>query len=106
MPHPVSPPKMHPPPIVVSKTDSAAPSLSQADVSANLNTDFTAPSSNASIEPANALCDILLYFLFIGFRGFLSYGVFAEFLKVAADKMCGLCRESAQNLLCVLFGRF
>src|SRR3569833_557642 len=102
----VSPPKMHPPPIVVSKTDSAAPSLSQADVSAILNTVFTAPSSNASIEAAYALCDILLNAPSIGFRGLQSYGVFAEIKKAAADKKSGLRRESAQNLLGALFERF
>src|SRR3569833_601435 len=106
MPHPVSPPKMHPPPIVVSKTDSAAPSLSQADGSASLNTVFTAPSSNASIEAAYALCDILLNAPSIGFRGLQSYGVFAEIKKAAADKKSGLRRERAQNLLGALFERF
>ncbi len=97
---------MHPPPIVVAKGDSAPLAPSKTDVSAVLNTVFTAPSSSASIDAAYGLCELLLGSPAIGFRGLHLYGVLAEIKKAATDKKSGLRRESAQNLLGALFERF
>ncbi|KAI0149512.1 prion formation protein [Xylariaceae sp. FL1272] len=95
MPHPVSPPT------VVVKSADAPP---QEDISAILNTIFTAPSSAASVDASYALCEALLST--VGFRGLYGYGVIAEVKKAAADKKSGLRRESAQNLLGAIFEKF
>lgn len=83
-----------------------APPLSQADVSAFLDTAFNAKTSNASIEASYALCDLLLNSSAVGFRGLEQYGIVAEIKKAAADKKSGLRREGAQNLLGAIFERF
>ncbi|KAH6679198.1 putative [NU+] prion formation protein 1 [Halenospora varia] len=101
MPHPVSPPRQLP--TMISKT-ADGPAPSQAEVSAILDSIFTAPSSDASVAAAYALCDLFLNS--VGFRGLSQYGVLAEIKKAAADKKSGLKRESAQNLLGALFERF
>ncbi|KAI1259560.1 prion formation protein [Xylariaceae sp. FL1019] len=95
MPHPVSPPT------VVVKSADAPP---QEDISAILNTIFTASSSAASIDASYALCEALLST--VGFRGLYAYGVIAEVKKAAADKKSGQRRESAQNLLGAIFEKF
>ncbi|KAF4625503.1 hypothetical protein G7Y89_g12667 [Cudoniella acicularis] len=87
---------------MISKT-SDGPAPTQEEVSAILNSIFTAPSSDASIASAYALCDLLLNS--VGFRGLTQYGILAEVKKAAADKKSGLKRESAQNLLGALFER-
>ncbi|KAL1841727.1 hypothetical protein VTJ49DRAFT_6641 [Mycothermus thermophilus] len=84
---------------------SAAPPPSQADVSALLDTAFTAKTSSASIDACYALCDLLLDSS-ASFYGLHTYGILAEVRKAAADKKSGLRRESAQNLLGALFERF
>ena len=100
MPHLESPPR--PLPTMISKSaDGSAPT--QAEVSAILDTIFTAPSSDASISASYSLCDLLLNS--VGFRGLTQYGILAEIKKAAADKKSGLRRESAQNLLGALFER-
>lgn len=101
MPHPVSPPRQLP--TMISKT-ADGPAPSQAEVSAILDSIFTAPSSDASVAAAYALCDLFLNS--VGFRGLSQYGVLVEIKKAAADKKSGLKRESAQNLLGALFERF
>lgn len=78
----------------------------KAEVATILNTVFSASTSNASIEAAYQLCDLLLNDPASGFRGLNDYGVLAEIRKAAADKKSGLRRESAQNLLGALFERF
>ncbi|KAG9231380.1 putative [NU+] prion formation protein 1 [Amylocarpus encephaloides] len=87
---------------MISKATGPAPT--QEDVSAILNSVFTASSSDVSIAAAYSLCDLLLNS--VGFRGLTTYGVLAEIKKAAADKKSGLRRESAQNLLGALFERF
>lgn len=91
------------PPTMVGKGQ--AP-LSQADISAFLDTTFSAKTSNASIEAAYGLCDLLLNSSPVGFRGLEQYGIVAEIKKAAADKKSGLRREGAQNLLGAIFERF
>lgn len=92
------------PPTMVAK--GAAPPPSQADVSAFLDTAFNAKTSNASVESAYALCELLLNNPNVGFRGLEQYGIVADIKKAAADKKSGLRREGAQNLLGALFERF
>ena len=96
MPHPVSPPTM------VSKD--APPPPSQEDVSAFVNTVFTAKTSGASVDASYGLCDLLLNS--VGVSGLQQYGVLAEIKKTAADKKDGFRRESSQNLLGAIFERF
>ncbi|OAQ89576.1 elongation factor 3 [Purpureocillium lilacinum] len=96
MPHPVSPPTM------VSKDDPPPPS--QEDVSAFVNTVFTAKTSGASVDASYGLCDLLLNS--VGVSGLQQYGVLAEIKKAAADKKDGFRRESSQNLLGAIFERF
>ncbi|KEY65750.1 hypothetical protein S7711_05579 [Stachybotrys chartarum IBT 7711] len=99
MPHPVTPPSA---PTMVSKD--APPPPSQQDVAAFLNTIFTAPTSNASVEASYGLCELLLGS--VGAAGLTHYAVLAEVKKAAADKKSGLRRESSQNLLGAIFERF
>ncbi|PHH92995.1 hypothetical protein CDD83_2484 [Cordyceps sp. RAO-2017] len=99
MPHPVTPPAQ---PTMVSHE--AAPPPSQEDVSALINTIFTAQTSAASVEASYGLCELLLNS--VGFAGLQRYGVLAEVKKAAADKKNGLRRESAQNLLGAILERF
>ncbi|KAI0602804.1 prion formation protein [Biscogniauxia sp. FL1348] len=97
MPHPVTPP------IMITKSGDGPPP-SQDDVSAVVNTIFTAKTSSASVDASYALCELLLNS--VGFRGLQQYGVLAEIKKAAADKKSGLRREGAQNLLGALFEKF
>ncbi|KAI0839629.1 prion formation protein [Hypoxylon sp. FL0890] len=98
MPHQVSPP------IMVAKSGDAPPPPSKQDVSAILDTIFTAKTSAASIDASYGLCELLLNS--VGFRGLHDYGIIAEVKKAASDKKSGLRRESAQNLLGALFEKF
>lgn len=86
---------------MISKASGPAPT--QAEISAILNTIFTASSSEASVSASYSLCDLLLNS--VGFRGLIQYGILAEIKKAAADKKNGTRRESAQNLLGALFER-
>lgn len=92
------------PPTMIAK--GSGPPPSQADISAFLETAFNAKTSNASIEAAYALCDILLNSSTVGFHSLEQYGIVAEIKKAAADKKSGLRREGAQNLLGAIFERF
>ncbi|KAI1091401.1 prion formation protein [Rostrohypoxylon terebratum] len=98
MPHQVLPPLM------VAKSGDAPPPPSQQDISAILNTIFTAKTSAASIDACYGLCELLLNT--VGFRGLHEYGIIAELKKAASDKKSGLRREGAQNLLGALFEKF
>lgn len=89
-------------PIMVA--DGAAPPVSQADVASILDTVFNAKTSQASIDAAYALCEVLLQSF--GYRGLEFCGVLPELKKAAADKKSGLKREGAQNLLGAIFERF
>lgn len=99
MPHPVSPPSL---PTVVSKN--APPPPTQEDITAFLNTIFTAQSSNESIEACYGLCEVLLNT--VGVAGLEPYGIIAEIKKAANDKKNGIRRESSQNLLGAIFEKF
>jgi elongation factor 3 len=90
--------------VPIKAPDGTAPPPTQADITALLNTVFTAKTSNASIEACYAICELVLSS--VGFRGLHQYGILAEVKKAAADKKSGLRRESAQNLLGALFERF
>lgn len=92
------------PPTVVANGAAAPPS--QADVSAFLEAVFNAKTSNASVDAAYGLCELLLNSPSVGFRGLEQYGVLAEIKKAAADKKSGLKRESAQNLLGAILEKF
>ena len=81
----------------------AGPAPTQAEISAILDTIFTAKTSDASIAAAYTLCDLLLNS--VGFRGLQSYGILADIKKAATDKKSGAKKESAQNLLGALFER-
>lgn len=91
-------------PTVVANGAAAPPS--QADVSAFLDAVFNAKTSNASVDAAYGLCELLLDSPSVGFRGLEQYGILAEIKKAAADKKSGLKRESAQNLLGAIFEKF
>lgn len=90
-------------PTVVAKGDGPAPS--QADVTAFLDSVFNAKTSNASVEAAYGLCELVLNSR-LDYRGLETYGILSEIKKAAADKKSGLRREGAQNLLGALFERF
>lgn len=98
-----TPPEMSLPTAVANGT---APPPSQADVSAFLDAVFNAKTSNASVDAAYGLCEVLLNTPSVGFRGLEQYGILAEIKKAAADKKSGLRRESAQNLLGAIFEKF
>lgn len=99
MPHPVSPPSL---PTMVSKN--APPPPSQEDISAFIQTIFSAKSSNESIDACYALCEVLLNS--VGVAGLEPYGILKEIKKAAADKKDGIRRESSQNLLGAIFEKF
>ncbi|KJZ72559.1 hypothetical protein HIM_08083 [Hirsutella minnesotensis 3608] len=96
MPHPVTPPTM--------VSQEASPPPSQQDVSAFINTIFTAQTSAASVDASYGVCELLLNS--VGCAGLQQYGILAEVKKAAADKKNGLKRESAQNLLGAILERF
>ncbi|OLN96451.1 [NU+] prion formation protein 1 [Colletotrichum chlorophyti] len=87
---------------VVAKGD-APPPPSQEEISAFLNSIFTAATSAASVDAAYGLCEVLNNT--VGYWGLHQYGIVAEIKKAAANKKSGQLRESAQNLLGALFER-
>ena len=101
MPHQVSPPL---PPAMISKSSnpSAVPPTPE-EISSLLDTIFTAKTSQASLDAAYALTNLLINS--VGFRGFRSYGILNEIKKSAADKKDGARRESSMILLGALFER-
>ena len=77
---------------------------SQDEISSLLTTIFTAKTSQASLDAAYALTNLLLNS--VGFRGLRSYGILDAIRKAAADKKDGTRRESAMILLGALFEKF
>ena len=102
MPHQVSPPVAH---AMISKplTPSGVPPT-QEEISSFLETIFKAQTSQASLDAAYGLTNLLLNS--VGFRGFRAYGILDEIRKAAADKKDGSRRESAMNLVGALFEKF
>lgn len=102
MPHQVSPPVVH---AMISKslTPSGVPPTPE-EISSFLDTVFKAQTSQASLDAAYALTNLLLNS--VGFRGFRAYGVLDEIKKAAADKKDGSRRESAMILMGALFEKF
>ena len=86
-----------------SLTPSGVPPT-QEEISSFLDTIFKAQTSQASLDAAYALTNVLLNS--VGFRGFRTYGVLDEIKKAAADKKNGTRRESAMILLGALFEKF
>ncbi|KAL8823465.1 MAG: hypothetical protein Q9191_005830 [Dirinaria sp. TL-2023a] len=102
MPHQISPPTA-PAMLVKSSTPSGVPPT-QEDISSLLDTIFSAKTSQASVDAAYALCNLLINS--VGFRGLGAYNILDAARKGAADKKDGARRESAMNLLGALFERF
>ena len=71
------------------------------EISSLLNTIFTAQTSQASLDAAYLLTNVLLNSA--GFRGLVSYDILEAIRKAAADKKDGTRRESAMILLGALF---
>ena len=86
-----------------SSNTSAVPPT-QEEISSLLGTIFTAQTSQASLDAAYALTNLLLNS--VGFRGLRSYGILEQTRKAAADKKDGTKRESAMILLGALFEKF
>ncbi|MCJ1259282.1 hypothetical protein MMC24_007118 [Lignoscripta atroalba] len=85
-----------------SSNPSAVPPTPE-EISSLLDTIFTAKTSQASLDAAYALTNLLINS--VGFRGFRSYGILNEIKKSAADKKDGARRESSMILLGALFER-
>lgn len=104
MPHQISPPLT---PTSVMITKSSTPSNvppTQEEVSSFLDAVFKAQTSQASLDAAYALTNLLLNS--VGVRGFRTYGILEEIKKAAADKKDGARRESAMILLGALLEKF
>ncbi|OQN95675.1 hypothetical protein B0A48_18199 [Cryoendolithus antarcticus] len=99
MPHHESPP-MTPSVMVTSK--SAAPSPD--DVAGIMTQIYTSKTSQASLDAAYSLTDVLLNS--VGFRGLTGYGIMADILKAAGDKKSPTKREGAMFALGAIFERF
>ena len=76
----------------------------QEEISSFLDSIFTAKTSQASLDAAYALTNLLISS--VGFRGLRGYGILNDIKKGAADKKDGAKRESAMILLGALFERF
>jgi len=102
MPHQISPPLA---PVMLAKSSipSAVPPT-QDEISSVLDTIFTAKTSQASLDAAYALTNLLINS--VGFRGLWGHGILNNIKKGAADKKDGAKRESAMILLGALFERF
>jgi elongation factor 3 len=87
------------PTIMVNKADGPAPS--QEDITALLNTVFTAKLSHSSVEAAYAICTVLQNS--VGFRGLNGYGILDAIKKAAGDKKNAGRREGAMNAIGALF---
>lgn len=102
MPHQISPPIAY---AMISK--SANPSgvpPTQEEISSFLDTIFKAQTSQASLDGAYALTNLIMNS--VGFRGLRGYGILDEVKKAAADKKDGSKRESAMIILGALFEKF
>lgn len=104
MPHQISPP---PTPAQTMITKSSTPSSvppTKEEISSILDTVFAAQTSQASLDAAYALTNLLINS--VGVRGLGAYRILDEIKKAAADKKDGSRRESAMILLGALFERF
>lgn len=104
MPHQTSPP---PTPAQTMITKSSTPSSvppTKEEISSILDTVFSAQTSQASLDAAYALTNLLINS--VGVRGLGAYRILDEIKKAAADKKDGSRRESAMILLGALFERF
>ena len=102
MPHQVSPP-LAPTMIIKSATPSGIPPT-QDEITSACTTVFDAQTSQASLDAAYALTNLLL--TSVGFRGLKIYGVLEEIKKAAADKKSGQRRESAMIILGALLEKY
>lgn len=102
MPHQVSPP-LAPVMTLKSSIPSIVPPTSE-EISSLLDTIFTSKTSQASLDAAYALTNLLINS--IGFRGLYSYAILDNVRKAATDKKDGARRESAMIILGALFERF
>jgi elongation factor 3 len=102
MPHQTTTPPM--PPTIAVKSESAGPAPSPADVSKLLDTVFTTDKSQASLDAAYDLTNLLI--ATVGFRGLNGYGVLDAVRKAATDKKDVGKREGAMFALGALFERF
>ncbi|KAG8528767.1 uncharacterized protein KY384_006455 [Bacidia gigantensis] len=85
-------------PTMLAKTSPSSMSMpTQDEISSFLDTIFTAQSSQASLDAAYALTNLLLNSL--GFHGLASHGILEAVRKGAADKKSGMKRASAMILL-------
>lgn len=80
------------------------PPPSPEEVSSLTNTIYTAKTSQASLDAAYALTDLLI--TSSGFRGLQTCNVLGDIRKAAADKKDGARREGAMLILGALFERF
>ena len=87
---------------MISKT--VPPPPNPQEVSSLTNTIYTAKTSQASLDAAYALTDLLI--TSSGFRGLQTYNVLGDIRKAAADKKDGARREGAMLILGALFERF
>ncbi|MCJ1356549.1 MAG: hypothetical protein MMC33_006544 [Icmadophila ericetorum] len=87
---------------MISKT--SPPPLNPEEVSMLTSTIYTAKTSQASLDAAYALTDLLIKSP--GFRGLQTYDVLGDIRKAAADKKDGAKREGAMLILGALFERF
>ena len=101
MPHHESPPTA---PSVMVTSKSAAPTMEDiTDITQNI---YTSKTSQASLDAAYSLTDVLLNS--VGFRGLTSYGygILPEVVKAASDKKNVARREGAMFALGAIFERF
>lgn len=89
-------------PAIIVKNDASAPN--PEDVSALLDTIFTAKTSQASLDASYGIADLFLNS--IGCFGLTSYGIVDTVRKAAADKKTGFKREGAMFLVGALFEKF
>lgn len=101
MPHQISPP------VYAMITKSSIPSgvaPTQEEISSFVDTVFKAQTSQACLDAAYGLTNLLLNS--VGFRGLRAHGLLEDIKKAAADKKDGSKRESAMILLGALFEKF
>lgn len=104
MPHQISPPSTPASAMIAKSSTPSTVPPTQEEVSSFLDTVFKAQTSQASLDAAYALTNLLL--TSAGVRGFRTYGVLEEIRKAAADKKDGSRRESAMILLGALLEKF
>lgn len=104
MPHQISPPSTPASTMIAKSSAPSAVPPTQEEISSFLDTIFKAQTSQASLDAAYALTNVLINS--VGVQGFRTFGVLEEIKKAAADKKDGARRESAMILLGAIFERF